>query len=105
MSGYGSNERDDRPDAGAHTDLADQLTYGRYLALDELLRLQRPVSRSPDELLFIVIHQATELWLKLMIHELRLARERIAHDRLPEAFKVMARVTRVQAQLDRKSVV
>ena len=100
-SGYGDEaEGDGRPDAaGAHTDLADKLTYGRYLALDELLRLQQPVSESADELLFIIIHQATELWLKLMIHELRLARERLARDELPEAFKVMARVTRVQAQL------
>ncbi|HET6521105.1 MAG TPA: tryptophan 2,3-dioxygenase family protein, partial [Geminicoccaceae bacterium] len=79
VSGYGDGE-DPPPDAGAHTDLAGQLTYGRYLALDDLLRCQRPVSDSPDELLFIVIHQATELWLKLMVHELRLARERIARD-------------------------
>ncbi len=64
------------------------VTYGSYLKVDELLALQQPRSEGPehDELLFIVIHQATELWLKLMIHELRLARERISRDELPEAF-------------------
>ena len=59
---------------GVQTDLADALTYGRYLALDDLLACQRPVSASHDEMLFIVIHQASELWLKLMVHELRAAR-------------------------------
>ena len=59
---------------GVKTDLAEQLTYDRYLELDRLLSCQKPVSDSHDELLFIVIHQATELWLKLVVHELRAAR-------------------------------
>ena len=84
---------------GVRTDLADQLTYGRYLALDQLLACQRPVSESHDELMFIVIHQATELWLKLMVHELRGARARIVADDLQPAFKMLARVSRIQAQL------
>jgi tryptophan 2,3-dioxygenase len=67
-------EREDDLEPGVRTDLADQLTYGRYLALDQLLACQRPVSESHDELMFIVIHQATELWLKLTVHELRAAR-------------------------------
>jgi tryptophan 2,3-dioxygenase len=84
---------------GVQTDLANALTYGRYLALDELLACQRPVSGSHDEMLFIVIHQASELWLKLMIHELRAARARIAADDLQPAFKMLARVSRIQAQM------
>jgi tryptophan 2,3-dioxygenase len=84
---------------GVQTDLADALTYGRYLALNELLACQRPVSDSHDEMLFIVIHQASELWLKLMVHELRAARARIAADDLQPAFKMLARVSRIQAQM------
>jgi tryptophan 2,3-dioxygenase len=84
---------------GVRTEFAGQLTYGRYLALDQLLDCQKPVSDSHDELLFIVIHQATELWLKLMVHELRAARRRIIADDLQPAFKMLARVSRIQAQL------
>jgi tryptophan 2,3-dioxygenase len=84
---------------GVKTDFTGQLTYGRYLALDQLLDCQRPVSDSPDELLFIVIHQATELWLKLMVHELRAARQRIVADDLQPAFKMLARVSRIMEQL------
>jgi tryptophan 2,3-dioxygenase len=83
------------------TDLAGAVTYGGYLALDELLACQRPVSTSHDELLFIVIHQATELWLKLMIHELRAARACIRADDLGPSFKMLARVSRIQEQLIR----
>jgi tryptophan 2,3-dioxygenase len=84
---------------GVKTDLEGQLTYGRYLGLDELLSCQRPVSDSHDELLFIVIHQATELWLKLVVHELRAARAQLRADDLQPAFKMLARVSRIQAQL------
>jgi tryptophan 2,3-dioxygenase len=75
------------------------LSYGDYLALDELLATQRPLSGEHDELLFIVIHQASELWLKLSIHELRGARDHIAGDDLGPAFKMIARVSRIQSQL------
>jgi tryptophan 2,3-dioxygenase len=84
---------------GFRTDLAGQLDYGGYLALDRLLTSQRPVSSSHDELLFIVIHQTTELWLKVMVHELRAARRMIATDNLRSSFKMLARVSRIQAQL------
>ncbi|MGH6920738.1 MAG: tryptophan 2,3-dioxygenase [Geminicoccaceae bacterium] len=84
---------------GVKTDLAGQLDYGRYLALDRLLTSQRPVSSSHDELLFIVIHQTTELWLKVMVHELRAARQMIVSDSLGSSFKMLARVSRIQAQL------
>lgn len=83
-----------RPDARAPGP-----TYASYLALDELLACQRPLSGTHDELLFIVIHQASELWMKLCLHELEAARAAIAADRLDEAFKMMTRVQRVQSQL------
>jgi tryptophan 2,3-dioxygenase len=86
-------------DPGIETDLDGRLTYGRYLRLDRLLDCQSPVSDSHDEMLFIVIHQASELWLKLMIHELRAARAQITADELQPAFKMLARVTRIQAQM------
>ena len=57
--------------AGAHTDFSGSMSYGDYLKLDPLLACQQPVSDQHDEMLFIIIHQATELWLKLAIHELR----------------------------------
>jgi tryptophan 2,3-dioxygenase len=75
------------------------LSYGDYLALDELLGAQHPLSDEHDELLFIIIHQASELWLKLSIHELQGARAHIARDDLGPAFKMIARVSRIQTQL------
>ncbi|RMH27838.1 MAG: tryptophan 2,3-dioxygenase [Planctomycetota bacterium] len=87
--------------AGAHTDLADRLTYARYLALDELLGAQRPRSDPPhhDELLFIIQHQTSELWMKLIIHELRAAIAHVRADDLEPCFKILARVKHVQSQL------
>ncbi len=82
---------------GAHQ--RPDLSYGDYLGLDKLLDAQHPLSGSHDELLFIVIHQASELWMKLSIHELAAARDRIAADDLGTAFKMIARVSRIQTQL------
>lgn len=79
--------------------MTDALTYRRYLRLPELLALQSPRSDAHDELLFITIHQASELWMKLCLHELETARDLIAADALSPAFKMMARVSRIQAQL------
>jgi tryptophan 2,3-dioxygenase len=76
-----------------------KVTYASYLDLDRLLSAQHPVSGAHDELLFIVIHQASELWLKLCLHELVAAREEIAADDLRPAFKMLARVARAQNQL------
>jgi tryptophan 2,3-dioxygenase len=75
------------------------LTYGGYLKLDDLLACQAPLSREHDELLFIVIHQSAELWLKLCLHELGAVRRQIASDDLPPAFKMLSRVARAQLQL------
>ena len=83
--------------AGVHQ--RPDLSYGSYLGLDKLLDAQHPRSGQHDELLFIVIHQASELWLKLSLHELRAARDHIARDDLGPAFKMIARVSRIQTQL------
>jgi tryptophan 2,3-dioxygenase len=85
---------------GARLDFAGEMSYGDYLRLAELLSAQRPRSRSHDEMLFIVQHQATELWMKLMIHELRAAIGQVRRDDLQPAFKMLARVARIMAQLN-----
>lgn len=74
-------------------------TYASYLNLHQILAAQTPASGEHDELLFIVIHQASELWMKLSLHELTAARENIRNDHLGPAFKMIARVARIQAQL------
>ncbi|TVQ61226.1 MAG: tryptophan 2,3-dioxygenase [Phycisphaerales bacterium] len=86
---------------GVHTDLADRLTYTGYLHLERLLSAQQPLS-SPehhDELLFIIQHQTSELWMKLIIHELRAAMAFVAQDHLEPCFKILARVKHIQSQL------
>ncbi len=75
------------------------LSYGSYLALDELLGAQRPRSAEHDEMLFIVIHQASELWMKLAVFEIEAAMRRIAGDDVQPALKMMARVSRIQQNL------
>jgi tryptophan 2,3-dioxygenase len=73
------------------------MTYADYLKLDQLLSAQQPLSDLHDEMLFIVIHQTKELWMKEMLYELRLAVELIGEDRFAEAYKAMARISRIQA--------
>jgi tryptophan 2,3-dioxygenase len=85
---------------GARLDFAGAMTYGDYLQLDLVLGAQRPLSADHNELLFIVQHQASELWLKLMIHELTAARDHVASSDLQPAFKMLARVARIMAQLN-----
>ena len=82
-----------------HWDLREALTYGDYLQLEKVLGAQAPLSTHHDEMLFIVMHQASELWMKLCIHELRAAIEQVRRDELGPAFKMLARVSRVQIQL------
>jgi tryptophan 2,3-dioxygenase len=84
---------------GVTTDLAGTLTYGRYLRLDQLLDAQHPVSPRHDEMLFIIAHQVTELWLKLLIHELRSAIALLAADDLPPALKRLARIKHILHQM------
>jgi tryptophan 2,3-dioxygenase len=86
---------------GVVRDFTVNLSYGEYLALDQLLSAQHRVSRPPhhDELLFIVQHQTSELWLKLVLHELRHVQERLAADDLRPALKGLARVKHIQRTL------
>jgi len=83
------------------TDLRAEMSYSSYLQIETLLSAQVPVSspEHPDELLFIIQHQTTELWLKLVLHELRLARARLRADELPAALKCIARVKHIQKTL------
>lgn len=84
---------------GAHTDFRKDMTYGDYLQLDAVLSAQKPVSSEHDEHLFIIIHQTTELWMKLVLHELRAAIDALNADDLRPAFKMLARIGRIQSQL------
>lgn len=89
----------DFSDEQVHWDLGESQSYGEYLGLSQILTAQRPVSSEHDEMLFIIIHQASELWMKLCLHELTAAREHIRRDDLGPSFKMLARVSRIQAQL------
>ncbi|MBE7419906.1 MAG: tryptophan 2,3-dioxygenase [Ideonella sp.] len=88
-----------RSESGAQLDFSSTMSYGDYLHLDAVLSAQHPLSPDHNEMLFIVQHQTSELWMKLMLHELHAAVARIAHDDLPPAFKMLARVSRIMEQL------
>jgi tryptophan 2,3-dioxygenase len=90
-----------KPDVetGAHLDFSGEMSYGDYLALDKILDAQHRRSDNHNELLFIIQHQTTELWMKLVIHELKAALEQVRRDDLQPAFKMLARVSRIMAQL------
>jgi tryptophan 2,3-dioxygenase len=85
--------------AGARPGSGADMSYGDYLHLDAVLAAQHPLSPDHNEMLFIVQHQTSELWMKLMLHELRAAVAAIAADDLPPAFKMLARVSRIMEQL------
>ncbi|HEY5755746.1 MAG TPA: tryptophan 2,3-dioxygenase [Steroidobacter sp.] len=89
----------DFSDEQVHWDLGESQSYGEYLGLNQILSAQRPVSVEHDEMLFIIIHQASELWMKLCLHELTAAREHIRRDDLGPSFKMLTRVSRIQQQL------
>ncbi len=84
---------------GAQLDFSRDMSYGDYLHLDQVLSAQHPLSPEHNEMLFIVQHQTSELWMKLMLHELHAAVRSVAADQLPEAFKMLARVSRIMEQL------
>ncbi|MEO8671254.1 MAG: tryptophan 2,3-dioxygenase [Tahibacter sp.] len=94
-----SNKRD--IESGITTDLHERLSYGGYLGLDVLLSAQRPLSQPEhhDELLFIIQHQVSELWMKLIIHELKSAIAHLSTDDLDPCLKILARVKQIQRQL------
>jgi len=90
----------DPAEDGAQMAFDGRMSYGDYLALDKILTAQAPRSDAHDELLFIIQHQTSELWMKLAIHELTAARAKIAAGELQPAFKMLARVARIFEQLN-----
>jgi tryptophan 2,3-dioxygenase len=88
-----------KDDPGIITDLARESSYGGYLCLDQLLAAQKPRSSHHDEMLFIIQHQTSELWMKLLVHELAAAIEHVKADALSPCFKILARAKQVQRQL------
>jgi len=95
----GTNQRDIEP--GVHTDFHNTMSYGSYLDLERILSAQHPVSQPQhhDEMLFIIQHQTSELWLKLMLHELMEARRLLTQDEIGKALKCLARVKHIQKTL------
>ena len=91
--------RVDLSDEAVHWDLGSSLSYGEYLRLDRLLDAQKPLSTEHDEMLFIIVHQVSELWMRLMLHELHAVIECVRRDNLDPSFKMLDRIGRVQAQL------
>nr|WP_273835408.1 tryptophan 2,3-dioxygenase [Pseudalkalibacillus sedimenti] len=92
-------DHQDPTEASIHTDFKNNMTYGEYLSLDKILSGQNRLSDHHDEMLFIIIHQVSELWMKLILHELRGAIEAIEKDELSTAFKMLARVSKTQTQI------
>jgi tryptophan 2,3-dioxygenase len=86
-------------DEGAQLDFSKDMSYGDYLHLDEVLNAQHPLSPEHNEMLFIVQHQTSELWMKLLLHELSAAVRCVANDELGSAFKMLARVSKIMEQL------
>ncbi len=84
---------------GAQLDFSADMSYGDYLHLDAVLNAQHPLSPDPNEMLFIVQHQTSELWMKLLLHELHGAMRAVAADHLQAAFKMLARVSKIMEQL------
>jgi tryptophan 2,3-dioxygenase len=82
-----------------HTDFKNNMTYGEYLKLENILSNQNRLSNHHDEMLFIIIHQTSELWMKLILHEINSAIASIQHGDLSSSFKRLARVSRIQAQI------
>ncbi|NKE08295.1 tryptophan 2,3-dioxygenase [Bacillus selenatarsenatis] len=82
-----------------HTDFSKELSYGSYLQLDKILSSQQRLSDHHDEMLFIIIHQASELWMKLILHEVNAAIDCIRKNDLEPSFKMLSRVSRIQEQL------
>lgn len=90
---------ENRLEEGMVTDFEKEMSYGDYLQLDQVLSSQRLLSGHHDEMLFIVIHQTSELWMKLILHELTAATEHITEGRLEPSFKMLSRISRIQQQL------
>ena len=93
------SEKVDLTNEAIHWELGSSLSYGEYLQLDKILDAQKPLTYEHDEMMFIIVHQSSELWMRLMLHELRGVLECVRRDDLDPSFKMLARVTHVQTQL------
>src|ERR1700722_3263460 len=98
-AGDAASARVELSDEGVHWDLGSSLSYSQYLRLDRLLEAQKPLSGEHDEMLFIIVHQVSELWMRLLLHELQGAIECVRRDQLAPSFKMLDRIGRVQGQL------
>lgn len=85
---------------GAQMDFDGRMSYSDYLGLDTLLSSQHPLTETHDELLFIIQHQTSELWMHLVLHEIQVARQAIRNDQMPSAFKMLSRVAKIFEQLN-----
>ena len=88
------------PAHGAHMSVDGRMSYGDYLKIDQILTAQTPLTPAHDEMLFIIQHQTSELWMRLALHEMTAARAALAADRPREAFKMLARISRIFEQLN-----
>jgi tryptophan 2,3-dioxygenase len=96
---YDKTPRVELADEAVHWDLGSSLSYGEYLQLEKLLGAQQPLSNQHNEMVFILVHQVSELWMRLMLHELTAALECVRRDDLDPALKMLARISRTQTQL------
>jgi tryptophan 2,3-dioxygenase len=96
---YGPSERVDLSDERVHWELGSSLSYGEYLQLNKILDAQKPLTYEHDEMMFIIVHQSSELWMRLMLHELRGVMECVRRDDLDPSFKMLTRISQVQTQL------
>jgi tryptophan 2,3-dioxygenase len=92
-------EKVDLSNEAIHWELGSSLSYGEYLQLNKILDAQKPLTYEHDEMMFIIVHQSSELWMRLMLHELRGVLECVRRDDLDPSFKMLTRVTHVQTQL------
>ncbi len=99
-AGDAAGEVTDAGPDGAEMNFSEKMSYADYLGLDKLLNAQQPLGETHDELLFIIQHQTSELWMKLALHEINAARIAIAEDRFRPAFKMLARVSKIFEQLN-----
>jgi tryptophan 2,3-dioxygenase len=96
---YDKSERVELADEAVHWDLGSSLSYGQYLQLEKLLDAQHPLTAEHNEMLFVIVHQVSELWMRLMLHELTAAMACVRRDDLDPALKMLARISRSQNQL------
>ncbi|HEY6483614.1 MAG TPA: tryptophan 2,3-dioxygenase family protein [Steroidobacteraceae bacterium] len=96
---YDKSARVDLSQEHIHWELGSSLSYGEYLQLGKVLDAQKPLTYEHDEMMFIIVHQTSELWMRLMLHELEAVLECVRRDDLDPTFKMLARIARVQTQL------